>query len=83
MSGQIDDCVPSPFPVGQRVQYRFDPSVRGVVTELTEKGFKYKLDHPQTIGRAAWGMQSHGGEVFCYSWAPDGGFEVEAEEYDI
>jgi hypothetical protein len=83
MSGQIDDYVPSPFPVGQRIQYRFDRSMRGVVTKHTDKGFEYKLDKPQSIGRAAWGWTSEGGEVYCRSWCPDGGFEIEAEEYDI
>lgn len=83
MSGQIDDTIPSPFAVGQRIQLRETPYLRGVVMELTKKGFKYKLDTPQPFGRAQWGMISEGGEVFCRSWCPDGGFDVEAEEYDI
>jgi hypothetical protein len=83
MSEQIDDCVPSPFKIGQRLQYRSDPSVRGVVTELTDKGFKYKLDYPQPVGPARYGMQTTEGEVYCRSWCPHGGFEVEAEDYHI
>lgn len=80
MSGQPDDYVPSPFHVGQRIQRRSCTSVRGVVVALTDEGFEYKLDSPESFGR---GLSSDGGFVFCRSWYSDGGFDVEAEEYDI
>ena len=78
MNDQIDDRIPSPWQVGQRIQERNNPAVRGVVTELTDKGFKYKLDFPQSVGPASWGQTSEEGEIYCYSWEPYGGFEIEA-----
>ena len=73
----IDDFVPSPFPVGSRIRLIQQPYVTGVVTELTPMGFKYWLDHLVTIGRAAWGQTSQGGEVYCRDRYPHGGFEFE------
>lgn len=77
IGAQLDDIVPSPWPVGQRIQQRDNPSVRGVVTELTARGFKYRLDEPQTVGPTRWGQQSIEGEVYCRSWERWGGFEIE------
>ncbi len=39
------------------------------VTELTERGFKYRYDERVPIGRAAWGTWTEGGECF------EGGFQ--------
>lgn len=71
----LSDCVASPFQVGQRIRLEQSPDVTGIVTEATPHGFKYKLDTPQTVGRAAWGMTSSEGEVYSRSFYPHGGFE--------
>ncbi len=39
------------------------------VTELTERGFKYRYDDRVPIGRAQWGTWTEGGECF------EGGFQ--------
>lgn len=33
-------------------------------TSHTERGFTYEYDYPIPVGRAAWGQQSTGGEVY-------------------
>lgn len=35
-----------------------------IVTEITERGFKYEYDYPAPIGRAEWGEMAVGGEVY-------------------
>ncbi len=39
------------------------------VTELTDRGFKYRYDERVPIGRAQWGAWTEGGECF------EGGFQ--------
>jgi len=52
-----------PFPVGTRIRDLRDRR-ESTVTELTQRGFKYEYDTPQPFGRAAWGQQMTGGEVY-------------------
>lgn len=59
-----------PFKVGDKI-HEVDASGAldvskpdAMVTEITEKGFKYNYDTPFPIGRIAWGELAVGGE--CY-----------------
>lgn len=68
-------CVKSPFQVGARIRNENNHLETAVVTELTESGFKYKLDEPKIYTRPFWG-KAEGGEVFCRHYYPGGGYEL-------
>lgn len=53
-----------PFKVGDRVRDLRDFRAAFTVTELTTRGFKYQYDIPQPFGRAQWGQQMIGGEIY-------------------
>jgi hypothetical protein len=74
----FSDCVPSPFQVGQHIRLSSQPDVRGVVTELTNHGFKYKLYKPAVFGHPLAGTYDQG-EVYSRSWYQSGGFEIDPD----
>lgn len=46
-------------------EWELDPTKPdATVTELTERGFKYRYDCKVPIGRAQWGTWTEGGECF-------------------
>lgn len=54
-----------PFAVGDRITDTYSHwPIEATVTELTPRGFKYVYDHPVPFGRAQWGQQAIGGEVY-------------------
>ncbi len=58
------------YPVDARIEWEDDTSrPDATVTELTERGFKYRYDERVPIGRAQWGTWTEGGEIF------EGGFQ--------
>jgi hypothetical protein len=58
-----------PFKIGDKIFNNYD-GVTAHVTELTDRGFKYKLTEPKTLV-ARWNWVQEGGEAFLdLSWAP-------------
>ena len=59
-------------PLKSRIRFEQPPFNEATVISHTARGFTYEFDAPISFGRAAWGQQQTGGEIFVdvdfYDW---------------